>query len=59
MTYRTYHDDTLVDERRVSYDWWVFTAEQLQDEIAVLDLHLRQVQPVELGMYAISREQPS
>jgi hypothetical protein len=59
MTYRTYHDATLVDERRVSYDWWVFTAEQLQEEIAAFDLHLRQVQPVELGMYAISREQPS
>ena len=31
MTYRTYHDDTLVDEVKVSYAWWAFTEGQLRD----------------------------
>jgi hypothetical protein len=54
MTYRTYHDEELVRELKVSYVWWVFTERRLSEELAKRDLKLDRTGPAELGMYIIT-----
>lgn len=56
MTYRVHHDDAVVDERTVSYAWNLVSEPQLRDELSRVGLQLRQLEPTELGMYAVTRE---
>ncbi|RVX41386.1 methyltransferase family protein [Nonomuraea polychroma] len=55
MTYRTYHDDRLVDELEVDYDWWVLDGQRLKEEVNEHGLVVSRTGPEELGMYVIDR----
>ncbi|MDP4511315.1 class I SAM-dependent methyltransferase [Nonomuraea turcica] len=55
MTYRTYHDDRLVGEVQVDYDWWVLDGQRLKEELSEHGLVASHTGPEELGMYVIDR----
>ncbi|MGP4014784.1 methyltransferase [Saccharopolyspora sp. 5N708] len=54
MTYRTFQDDELVDEREVSYSWHPISEPQLRAELDQAGFRLLALQPADLGMYAIT-----
>jgi hypothetical protein len=56
MTYRTYHEEKLVDETRVSYAWWPLTEAKLREELAERGFLVEPTGPGELGTYVITRE---
>ncbi|GAA2787558.1 class I SAM-dependent methyltransferase [Saccharopolyspora taberi] len=56
MTYRTHHDDDLVDERTVAFHWNLVTESRMRDELADAGLELRTLPPAEFGAYVITRK---
>lgn len=55
MTYRTYHEETLVDEIEVSYAWWTLTERRLCEELAERGFLAERTGPDEFGTYVITR----
>ncbi|MEV5539925.1 class I SAM-dependent methyltransferase [Saccharopolyspora shandongensis] len=57
MTYRTYQGEQVVDERKLSYAWHLVTEPLLREELAESGLRLHALEPADLGIFAIAREQ--
>ncbi|MGI8312326.1 class I SAM-dependent methyltransferase [Saccharopolyspora hattusasensis] len=57
MTYRTYQNEQIVDERKLSYAWHLVSEPQLRDELAPAGLRLHRLDPADLGMFTIGRTQ--
>jgi SAM-dependent methyltransferase len=55
MTYRTYQDEQVVDERKLSYAWHLVSEPLLRDELAQAGLRVHRLDPAELGMFTIGR----
>jgi SAM-dependent methyltransferase len=53
MTYRTFQDDRMLDERRVTYAWWVLSERRLAEELAEYGLSVDPAGPAEAGLYLV------
>jgi SAM-dependent methyltransferase len=53
MTYRTLQDGRMLDERRVTYRWWVASQQRLADELAMHGLSVERAGPAETGLFLV------